>query len=1129
MNPVEYRDRRQQRIAESLDRIGPGIRAFFDDACRLMAAPDALECTSHFICHALREIESAVRDVVVPKEAAARAMSTKGSCGNHEALIMAALEEVGIAEDSPAGAFWLGLPKLDQGLYARAHRASLGPARPMDADVRDLWQGMQNLLETVLRAHEARYARYFGEVDALARQGPPTADRRGAVVKTIRSRIPHGFHVLRYLFEQLVDPGWLPVLREADLFEHPPSSYYDEQAQTHRFGIWPASEYLVRMAPHGPDAVADIAEGINTDNPAIVADLADVACLLPADRAARFVPKFARWQELPEWHALPQSLGRLVVHLAHGGDADGAFDLAHSLLRLVPDPPADQRSPVGLLAESRSPMPDYEYAQVLPSCLEALTDVDPDRTLTTVCGLLDEACRLGRISEEDDPADDLSWVRRPAIEDHEQNRVPWGLTGHLISAVRDVAEKVARAHPDRLRAVVEELRSRNRAVFSRIALHVVRLNAAADRALVAEALCDRELFFGSATWHEYAMLAREHFASLPKAQRDTILAWADAGPYRAHRRRRVQGEHGSPPSEEEERHLVGNWQLRRLAPFRHALPEDWQLRHDALVAEHGEPEGPDFLTWSSGIVQGPQSPVSAADLGTLSVPELIDYVRNWKPSGQLFGATPEGLGRSITELVATAPEAYADRADLFCEIGEPTYVSALLWGFNDALKKGQHFAWSGVLRLCTKAVERPRVIPGRDPNEWDRDPHWGWARQHVAALIGAGLQSGEAALPIEHREQVWNILRVLCEDPDPTPEHEAQYGGDNMDPITTSLNTVRGRTMHAVIQYALWVRRSTVTGSDTAQVRAQGDLPEVWELLEELLHPDREPSTTVRAVFGLFFSTLYALNREWVVGHLHSIFPEGPALGHLWDAAWLGYLAYTPAYGDLLDPMRSVYALAIERIGAPRAEGRTCETDERLGEHLMGFYWLGLLPLDEPAGLLVRFFESATVALRATTVGYVGRTLCPSGAKFTGSQLDRLRRFFDWRLASVQDTGGDGPAQELAGFGWWFASGWLGEEWSLGMLAVVLRLAETIDPYLTVLERLADRAPSWPRQCIECLALMLDSNSAREFWWGGEHEMRAIISAAVGSDDASARETARALINRLAARGQIGYRDLIPA
>lgn len=70
--PIRFRDPRQARIYRRLQLLGPGPAAFFLDACRLMTTPQTrlmttpqtMLSTTHLLAHCLRDIESALRDVL---------------------------------------------------------------------------------------------------------------------------------------------------------------------------------------------------------------------------------------------------------------------------------------------------------------------------------------------------------------------------------------------------------------------------------------------------------------------------------------------------------------------------------------------------------------------------------------------------------------------------------------------------------------------------------------------------------------------------------------------------------------------------------------------------------------------------------------------------------------------------------------------------------------------------------------------------------------------------------------------------------------------------------------------------------------------------------------------------------
>jgi len=72
MPDVEPRfDRRQAKIHEQLVRlIGPGPAGFFRDVCRLFQDPPPFESAGNMAANSLRELKSAIKDVLLPgKEA----------------------------------------------------------------------------------------------------------------------------------------------------------------------------------------------------------------------------------------------------------------------------------------------------------------------------------------------------------------------------------------------------------------------------------------------------------------------------------------------------------------------------------------------------------------------------------------------------------------------------------------------------------------------------------------------------------------------------------------------------------------------------------------------------------------------------------------------------------------------------------------------------------------------------------------------------------------------------------------------------------------------------------------------------------------------------------------------------
>ena len=199
-------------------------------------------------------------------------------------------------------------------------------------------------------------------------------------------------------------------------------------------------------------------------------------------------------------------------------------------------------------------------------------------------------------------------------------------------------------------------------------------------------------------------------------------------------------------------------------------------------------------------------------------------------------------------------------------------------------------------------------------------------------------------MPFELRHIAWEIVKALTEDPQPTPEDEARYIGENGDPASLAINTVRAEAMRVVICYAFWVRRHLGhTSSGLGEIVHNFEsMLEVKEVLDAHLDPAREPYLAVRAVYGRWFPWLFDLDREWAISRIPAIFPKEETLQHKHQAAVEAYLALCDGHDPVFEALGEEYSNAIERIGIDLSPWRGVEDPEkRLAVHLMALYWRG--------------------------------------------------------------------------------------------------------------------------------------------------------------------------------------------
>jgi hypothetical protein len=1129
LNITSFRfiDPQQQRIYEELrELVGPGPASFFKDACWLIEHGQILDSTSHLVGHLLREIESALRGVLKTIAACGLGGRLKPQLcnnqdgGSHKLEIKQILQFLGFSEDSPEAQAWIILADT---LHYFAHRRNLDSPRP-PWKILDPWEKTLVLLDVLLKGIRYKFLEWFPLLDELlAKTNPSKKD-----IKFFRDNIPNNIIIQSYFFDRLQRPGWIKPLWRNGFFRFPPGLERDMEQGTIRFPPWPEARYLARMANSKPELVACIImEMEDTDNAAVHVNLVDAALNMPPEISARLVEKAVKWAKSP-YLPLPVKLGELMIYWANGNMTEEAISLACALLDVFPAEKSSNLRPeerYALPPEPRARFSEYEYEHILKNYYPELVRAAPLPALELLCDLLGKATRLSRHREDDKGPEDLSYVWRPAIEDHTQN-LGHTLKDALVEGVRDAAEVALRSGSMSIQQVVETLERRGWKIFQRITLHILRLFSEQAEGLVATHLTDRRLFDDVGVWHEYALLLRSTFSQLSGQDQRMILNWIEEGPDEERFKKWRLEQNGAPPSEDEFARYREIWQLDRLAWIElKNLPADWQERYKSMVAKHGEPEHPEFPVYGWFVWVGPTSPKTAKELAAMPVESIVSFLKTWRPPENAYREpSPEGLARILSSVVAEAPQRFAIEAARFQGL-DPTYVRALLSGLREGLKQQKAFEWNPVLLLCRWVVDQPREIPGRKVDTLEADPDWGWARKAIADLLSAGFEKGGGEIPIEMRKEVWRILLPLTEDPDPTPEYEERYGGTNMDPVTLSINSTRGEAIHAVIRYALWVRRHLEKQTDSNDRLARGfdEMPEVREVLEAHLDVTHDPSLAVRAVYGQWFPELALLDPTWAEARKGRIFPLDEESQAYFDAAWNAYVVFCRPYDNVFDLLRDAYMHAVKRMGDLDDSTSWVENpDKRLIEHLMTYYWRGKVNLQDP--LLVSFWEEASDMLRAYAIEFIGHALWQTESMIPPEITIRLQNLWNQRLSRAQEAPSK-HEKEVSAFGWWFVSEKLDPNWSVANLMAALKLVPKVKPGNKVIEHLARTVITHPLESVECLRRIAEGD--REGWqlYGSRDEIRQILQ--VGLSHPEVREEAEAVIHYLGSRGFHDYRDLL--
>ena len=930
-----------------------------------------------------------------------------------------------------------------------------------------------------------------------------------------------------YFFSKLESPEWIGPLTEAGFFRDPPPRRVNGDYVS--YPTWPESKYLARMAPVAPTLVADVIGRIpDTDNVSVHKDLARAVMHLSPRSMAQWATKEARWVSLQLRIEFPldEALGAVIERLAVVGRTDAAVDLARSLLaiRCVADSgrhgSVREPSPAyesGLersngessgeedpdAAELAAPMvtelssrivgrlSEYEYRQFVQRYVPTLLTHDGIRAFEMLCDLLDNAIESDKLRRYD------TAIWRPAIEPHAQNDGDH-VADALIDAVRDASIQLVDAGVT-LETVVESLARRTSPIFGRMILHLASEKHRLDLELAAELAAREDHFRDGRLLHEYSRLLGAVYPRLDDVRKNRVMKWIGDGP---------RFPESFAGDEEERRVWTIYWQARRLAWLRDHLDEEWKKRYARIVDEVGEPEHPEFTSYATSWM-GPTSPLGVKDLEAMSTREVLGYLASWKPTGDPMSPDHEGLARVLEEVVGRSPDEFLTASDSILAL-RVRYVEALLRGLRQAVREDRIVDWTSVMALLSEISTRH--AGGRE---------WRWARLESVRLLEAGLK--DDLIPLGLRSAVWAVIDSAADDSHPSPEDDAE---STFHVATTSINTVRGEAMHAVVQYALWVYRSVVEANEgDSPAFDLNRIPKVRKRLDRHLDPAIEPSPSVRAVYGQWFPHLTLLDADWTEKNTDRIFPD--RCPELRDAAWETYLRFCRVYDTPFELLREEYAAAVHRL--PGSDEHTATTrgypERRLGEHLLTMAGRGVLSWSDGDALLRRFFENARPQDAQGAIGRIGRELCQDEIEIPGEALERYRLLTEELLALMEATGRERMGH-LSSLGWWIASGRFDPEWTLAHLGRLIELGGTAKPHFEVMDCLVELSEDHPVETFEVFSTWVsgDRRERRLLLRRGK-AVRTILNAALANHSSSA--DARALIHRLGADGYLSFRDLL--
>jgi hypothetical protein len=789
----------------------------------------------------------------------------------------------------------------------------------------------------------------------------------------------------------------------------------------------------------------------------------------------------------------------LCARLAEEGEVDLSLSLAEALFA-----PKGENQKTG---PGRSD--SYWYKEGLKKVTPILATRRAQTFLPMLRDWLESLVRATK-SIDDESGDDYSYIWRPAIEEHEQNR-DYDLVGVVVACVRDGFEFGIRRGGMSLTTALELLENRRLNVFRRLSLHLLAEFGDQDPRLVTHTILNHDLFEDHRFKHEYARLVGLRLAKIDVPDRDEWYRWVDEGPDMSDFDKNFRQNLRREPAESDRRSRIDYWKFQKLHWVREVLEGARQEFYARMLSEHGTPEMAD-LNIRTSVGWGEQSPTTVEQLLAVTFEEAIEQVSSWKPSAA-FGPGLGGLASTFGDYVSRNPEDFSRKA-LTVKGRPPSLVSVYLRQMAAAVKAGREIDLPAVLDLCEWVVGQPI------------DEEWQSARDQISALIETACQTTREknrprfALE-EFRKPFWTLLRTLSSGRSESYIVRNTSSDDLRvhDYLDLAINSPRGKAVEAGLDFARWValhltadagRQDSVPGGMQA-------IPELQELLDWQIYPENQ-SLEAMAIIGSRIGVINWIDGPWLASNAERLFDlerveqaRAKALGWV---AWNAFLVWVHPHIVFYRTLERQFQYAVRQAALVEIEKQDHNQPMfRLGEHLMVLYGRGQLPLDH--GLLQDFLSTARPTIRRHAIGFIG-----SSFGHEHVPADVTRRFMAlwdayWAGHGKSDAA-ENPHAVL--FGSWFASGEFPDDWSLSCLHDYVEVVEVPEPEHLVMERLGKVAHTDIVKSMRIVERMVKGD--RDGWrmHGWQEPAKTILEQAVKSGGA-ARVAAEEVIDFLGRRG----------
>lgn len=536
----------------------------------------------------------------------------------------------------------------------------------------------------------------------------------------------------------------------------------------------------------------------------------------------------------------------------------------------------------------------------------------------------------GALTEE---VDAYSFLRRPAIENHQQNYHDNAFESILITALRDALLAFAEVRPSDAGGCVKSLLASKHSILNRIGWHIVDVFFPQYKTIFLELLSSN--IFSRDVWHEMYLLLQHNFSNLTDAEKDRV--------FESIQNIQISGERTDAERQKYKEHVERDW----LSAIHGKGSEEVDARFSELMSKRelgGLREHPEFISYHETFVGEMPAPISADDILGMRHDKraVIKIFNNFEPKNGWREPTYRSFADVLSLAVQKEPEFFLEDIDIFLKLKTP-YQYGLFSGLKNA-KLGQVLSgWDRALDLCRKIVDDSSFWQesGDKEESFDR-PNREWVLGAICDLLDIGVKTDETAFDPALLPKARSIINTILDKTKPDKDVKIQ------DAMSYALNTTRGRCLGVLFNFAL--RSARVADKE------KGSHEQLWQDLQPIFDRELEKCKNDNYEFsthcGAYLPNLLYLSKDWLLNNIDKIFPaENPNnrscalqgfsyVGHYNDELYklLSKKVFLPALaGDDLNEGARRRLLQLAAISYLRGNEDLTETDDVFGSIISNF------------------------------------------------------------------------------------------------------------------------------------------------------------------------------------------------